>query len=81
MGKTKYYGHVHIYYAELSPAVKTTMSLVNVLLKFQKLISQISQYFLSKKAEKLLHCKSFSNFFNEKNFSVFGYKVIKYLRS
>ena len=45
---------------------KLTTSLVNVLLKFQTLISQICQYFLSKKCEKLLQCKSFSHFFNKK---------------
>ena len=45
---------------------KLTTSLVNVSLKFQTLISQICQYFLLKKCEKLLHCKSFSQFFNKK---------------
>ena len=45
---------------------KLTMSLVNVLLKFQTLISQIRQYFLLKKCEKLLHCKSISHFCNKK---------------
>ena len=45
---------------------KLTTSLVNVSLNFQKLISQICQYFLLKKSEKLLHCKSFSHFFNKK---------------
>ena len=45
---------------------KLTMSLVNVSLNFQKLISQTDQYFLLKKCEKLLHCKSFSHFFNKK---------------
>ena len=40
--------------------------LVNVSLNFQQLISQICQYFLLKKFEKLLHCKSFSHFFNKK---------------
>ena len=59
---------------------KLTTPLVNVLLKFQMLISQIHQYFLLKKCEKLLQCKSFSHFCN-KNFSVFGYKVIKHLTS
>ena len=42
---------------------KLTTPLVNVSLNFQKLISQICQYFL-------LH-------FSTKNFSVFGYKVVK----
>ena len=45
---------------------KLTTSLVNFLLKFPTLISHICQYFLSKKCEKLLHCKSFSHFFNKK---------------
>ena len=48
------------------PKLKTT--LVNVLLKFQTLISQIFQYFLLKKCEKLLHCiaKASLIFFNKK---------------
>ena len=45
---------------------KLTTSLVNASLKFQTLISQICQYFLLKKCEKLLHCKSFSHFFQQK---------------
>ena len=45
---------------------KLMTSLVNVSLKFQTLISHICQYFLLKKCEKLLHCKSFSHFFNKK---------------
>ena len=45
---------------------KLTMSLVNVSLKFQALISENSQYFSLKKCEKLLQCKSFSYFFNKK---------------
>ena len=45
---------------------KLTTSLVNVSLKFQMLISEICQYFLLKKCEKLLQCKSFSHFFNKK---------------
>ena len=59
---------------------KLTTSLVNVSLNFLKLISQICQYFLLKKCEKLLHCKSFSHFFN-KNISGFSYKVVKHLTS
>ena len=43
---------------------KLTTSLVNVSLKFKMLISEICQYFLLKKCEKLLQCKSFSHFFN-----------------
>ena len=45
---------------------KLTMLLVNVSLKFQTLLSQICQYFLLEKCEKLLQCKSFSHFFNKK---------------
>ena len=59
---------------------KITMSLVYVLLKFQMSISQIHQYFLLKKCGKLLNCKSFSHLFI-KNISVFGYKVVKHLKS
>ena len=58
---------------------KLTMLLVNVSLKFQTLICNKSQYFLLKKYEKLLQCKSFSHFLT-KNISVFGYKVVKHLR-
>ena len=54
---------------------KLTMSLVNVSLKFQMLISEIWQYFLLKKCEKLLQqCKSFFHFFNKK---ISVYLVIK----
>ena len=42
------------------------MSLVNVSLKCQTLISNICQYFLLKKCEKLLQCKSFSHFIQQK---------------
>ena len=45
---------------------KLMTSLVNVSLKFQTLISEIVQYFLLKKCEKLLQCKSFSHFFSKK---------------
>ena len=45
---------------------KLTTSLINEMLKFQTLISQICQFFLLKKCEKLLQCKSFSYFFNKK---------------
>ena len=41
---------------------KLSMLIVNVSLKFQMFISQIRQYFLLKKCEKLWHCKSFSHF-------------------
>ena len=53
---------------------KLTTSLVNVLLNSQKLISEIGQYFLLKKCEKLLQCKSFSHFFQQK---ISVYLVIK----
>ena len=53
-------------------------SLVNVLLKFQTLISEILQYFLSKKCEKLLQCKSFSHFFNKK-FQCIWLLILKHL--
>ena len=55
---------------------KLTMSLVNVSLKFQMLISQICQYFLLKKCEKKT-----SLIFSTKNISVFCYKVVKHLTS
>ena len=45
---------------------KLTTSLADETLKFQMLISPICQYFLLKKCEKLLQCKSFSHFFNKK---------------
>ena len=57
---------------------KLTTWLVNVSLNFQMLISQICQYFLLKKFEKLLQC--FSHF-STKNISVFVYKVVKHLTS
>ena len=59
---------------------KLTTSLVNVSLNFQKLISQIGQYFLLKKCEELLQCIA-TLIFSIKNFSVFGYKVVKHLMS
>ena len=49
---------------------KLMMSLVNVSLNFQKLISQICQYFLLKKCEKLLRL----SFFQQK---ISVYLVIK----
>ena len=61
---------------------KLTTSLVNVSLKFQTLISEIFQYFLLKKCEKLLQCSAKASLiFSTKNFSVFGYKVVKHLMS
>ena len=65
---------------DLDCCSKLMTSLVNILLKFQKLISEIHQYFCLKKCEKLLHCKSFSHFLN-KNINVFPYKVVKHLMS
>ena len=68
-------------YSQSGPGCsKLTTSLVNVSLKFQTLISNICQYFLLKKCEKLLQCKSFSHF-STKNISVFDYKVLKHLTS
>ena len=71
---------------------KLTTWLVNVSLKFQTLVSQICQYFLLKKCEKLLHSFCWKNvrsfctakaslIFSTKKISVFGYKVIKHLKS
>ena len=71
---------------------KLTTSLVNVSLKFQRLISNVRQYFLLKKSEKMqkllslfnknvrsfCSAENFSHFFN-KNISVFRYKVVKHL--
>ena len=65
--------------AQLSESIcsKLMMSLVNISLKFQFLISQIRQYFLLKKCEKLLHF----SFFQQKNIRVFDYKVVKHFTS
>ena len=60
---------------------KLTTSLVNVSLKFQTLISNICQYFLLQKCEKLFAVQKLLSFFSTKNISVFGYKVIKHLTS
>ena len=57
-----------------------TNDIVNVLLKFQTLISEICQYFLLKKCEKLCSAKA-SLIFLTKNISVYGYKVVKHLVS
>ena len=66
-----------------SSCSKLMTSLVKVSLKFRTLLSEICQYFLLKKSEKLLQCtaKAFLIFFSTKNFSVFGYKVVKLLMS
>ena len=55
---------------------KRTMPLVNASLKFQTLISQVCQYFLSKKCEKLLVQKLLS-FFRQK---ISVYSVLPRLR-
>ena len=59
---------------------KLTMSLVNVSLKFQTLISEICHYFLLKKCEKLCSAKA-SLIFSTKNISIFAYEVVKHLTS
>ena len=53
---------------------KRTTSLVNLSLNFQKLISQICQYICWKNVGCFSH-------FLTKNFSVFGYEVIKHLKT
>ena len=58
---------------------KLTTSLVNVSLKFQTLISQISWYFLLKKCVKLL--QKLLSFFRQKISLYFAYKVVKHLTS
>ena len=52
---------------------KLMISLANVWLKCQMLISENCQNFLLKKCEKLLQCKNFSLYLINKNISVFGY--------
>ena len=52
-----------------------TTALVNVPLNFQKLISQLCQYFLLKKCEKV---QKLLPIFSTKRFSIFGYKVVKH---
>ena len=58
---------------------KLTTSLVKDLLNFQKLISQTGQYLLLKKNVRSFCSAKASHIFSTKNFSVFGYKVVKYL--
>ena len=53
---------------------KLTTSLVNVWLNFQELISQICQYFLLKKCEKLFALQKLLSFFQQK---ISVYLVIK----
>ena len=59
---------------------KLTTSLVNGSLKFQMLISDIRQYFLSKNVRSFCNAKA-TLIFSIENFSVFGYKVVKHLKS
>ena len=59
---------------------KLKTSLVNVSLKFQTLISQICQYFLLENVKIFCSAKA-SLIFSRKNFSVFGYEVVKHLMS
>ena len=58
------------WYSSGAGCSKLTTSIVNGSLKFQTLMSEICQYFLLKKCEKLLHY-----------FSVFGTKVVNHLTS
>ena len=51
---------VSLYYSSGAGCSKLTTSLINVSLNFQKLFSQICQYFLLKKCEKLLQSLIFS---------------------
>ena len=57
---------------------KLTMSLVNVSLKFQTLVSEICQYFSLKNVRSSAKA---SLIFSTKNISVFGFKVVKHLTS
>ena len=61
---------------------KLTTLLDNFSLKFHMSVSEICQYFLLKKCEKLLHCiAKASLIFSTKKISVFGCKVVKHLIS
>ena len=59
---------------------KLTTSLVNVWLNFQKLISQICQYFCCKNVRSFCSAKA-SLIFSTKNISVLSNKVVKHLAS
>ena len=59
-------------YTSRPGCLKLTMPLVNIWLKFQTLMSEIRQYFLLEKCEKLCSAKA-SLIFSTKNISVFGY--------
>ena len=79
--KNKYFGlRMFSEIAIMAWLFKTKTSLVNVSLNFHKLISQICQYFLLKKYEELCIAKA-SLIFSTKNFSVFGYNVVRHLTS
>ena len=56
------------------------MLLVNVLLKFQRFIPEIHQYFLLKSVRSFCIAKA-SLIFSTKNNSVFDYKIVKHLTS
>ena len=58
---------------------KLTTSLVNVSLNLQTLISQICQFFFVEKMWEAFAMQKLLSFFSTKNFSVFGYKVVKHL--
>ena len=58
-----------------------TNNIVNVSLKFQTLISNIRQYFLSKKMWKAFAVQKLLLFFQQKHILVFGNKVVKHLTS
>ena len=61
---------------------KLTTSLVNVLLKFQTLISNLHYYFLLKKYEKLLHCTAKASLlFSTKNIGAFSNKASQAIQS
>ena len=75
----KFYA-VQVMLLKSGPGCSKLTSLVNVLLKFQTLISNICQYFLLKKCEKRLQRKS-NTHFSAENISVFGYKVVIHLTS
>ena len=88
MGK-KWKNYPKIIYVTLSLVViwssgpscsKLMPSLVNKTLKFQMLISQICQYFSLKNVRSFCGAKA-SLIFSTKNFSVYGYKVVKHLMS
>ena len=60
---------------------KLTTSLVNISLKFQTLISKKCQFFFVEKMGEAFAVQKLFFIFSTENFSVFGYKVVKHLRS